>query len=161
MKIHRSYLLVTTAAAAFVAALAGCGDNLTLPFDGAPGAIVRVVFDGSPADTLDVAVTDAATISAARSFVVNGTGPKLVTGRIAKGIGYDPRFPFHFIPDSVKLADVATEVCDGAPMHTAADVAAFFQLSTGNANAVSAQWCPWNSRPIAVSGDILIGNAKQ
>jgi len=154
-RTHKLIAAVVTAAA-----LVGCGDNLTLPFDGAPGAIVRVVFDGNPADTLDIAVTDAATITAARTFVLNGTGPRLVTGRIAKGVGYDPRFPFHFIPDSVKLAEVATEVCDGAPMHTAAEVAAFFQLSTGDANAPSAQWCPWNSRPIAVSRDLLIGNAK-
>jgi hypothetical protein len=159
MKIKRVHTLIAAAGAAI--ALIGCGDNLTLPFDGVPGAIVRVVFDGNPADTLDIAVTDAATIAAARAFVLNGSGPRLVTGPIVKGVGYDPRFPFHFIPDSVKLADVAIEVCDGAPMHTTAEVEAFFQLSKGNANAPSAQWCPWNSRPIAVSGDLLIGNSNR
>ena len=105
--------------------------------------------------------SDAATIAAARQFVATGAGPRLVTGRIVKGSGYDPRYPFHFIPDSVKLADAATEVCDGAPMHTAAEVSEFFLLSTGDVNVASAQWCPWSSRPIAVSGDLLIGNAKQ
>ena len=153
-------LLLAAAVTAAATLVASCGDNLTLPFDGTPGAIVRFVFDGHPADTMDVAITDAATIATARRFVLNGSGARLVTGRIVKGTGYDPHYPFHFIPDSVRLTEAATEVCDGAPMHTAADVSAFFQGATGDANAASAQWCPWSSRPIGVSGDLLIGNPK-
>ena len=146
-----------------VAAVGGlaCNTDLTLPFEGTPGAIVQLVFDGHPADTMFVAVTNATTIAAARQYLTSGNGPTLMTGRIVKGVGFDPRYPYHFIPDSVSLTDVATEVCDAAPMHTAAEVSAFFQLSTGNADAPSAQWCPWSSRPVGVSSDVIIGNAKQ
>jgi hypothetical protein len=158
MRIKRLSILTL---AAIALGVVGCKSDLTLPFEGTPGAIVSLVFDGHPADTMYVAITNASTIAAARQYVVSGNGPALMTGRIVKGIGYDPRYPFHFIPDSIALVEVAAEVCDAAPMHTAAEVSAFFQLSTGSANAQSAQWCPWSSRPIGVSGDIIVGNARQ
>ena len=67
------------------------------------------------------------------------------------GAGYDSRYPFHFIPESVRLVDAAMEICDGEPMRTDAAVTQFFIYSTGSANSASAPWCPWESRPISVT----------
>ena len=53
-------------------------------------------------------------------------------------------------PDSVRLAEMAMEVCDGAPMRTAASVNEFFEL-TGRATAQSTTYCPWSAYPVDVS----------
>lgn len=111
---------------------------------------MTVVFPSRPADTLRVLVTDSATIDAAQSFIQHQSGPSLVSGRIVKGAGTDSRYPFHFVPETVRLVDVAIELCDGALMRTPAEVSQFFEGSTGNANAADAQWCPWGSRPVAL-----------
>jgi hypothetical protein len=54
------------------------------------------------------------------------------------------------MPASVRLVDACIEICDGEPMRMPAAVDEFFGLSTGDRNAQSAQWCPRESRPIAV-----------
>ena len=97
-----------------------------------------------------VYVSDTATISAAERYVANHDGPRLVIGTIVRGAGVDQRFPFQFKSESVRLVDAAIEICDGAPMRTAADVDTFIELSTGNRQSASATWCPWSSYPIKV-----------
>jgi hypothetical protein len=126
--------------------LAACGSAGTDPED---GAVVTFAFQGRP-DTLLVLITDPATITAAEARVRSGSGPNIPIGPIVRGAGIDSRYPFHFIPDSVRLAEAAIELCDGAPMKTPAEVDAFFLGSTGNPNATQAIWCPWNAYPIAV-----------
>lgn len=74
----------------------------------------------------------------------------MIAGRIERGIGVDSGYPFHFVPETVRIVDLAIEVCDGAPMRTTAAVDSFFVWSTGNVNTESAQYCPWSSYPIAV-----------
>jgi hypothetical protein len=156
LKLRFPILLI--AAATLVA---GCDNLNAAPFDGTPGVIMLVVFDSSPTDTMNIALTDPVTIAAARQYVSNGTGPKIVVGPIVRGIGVDPFYPFHFIPDSVRFADSATATCDGAPMHTLADVDSLFQHSAGDVNAASAAWCPSSSRPVGVSQDLIIGNSSR
>jgi hypothetical protein len=130
-------------------ALGACSSSVDEPV-GANAAVITVAFDGIPADTLNVVATDAATIAAAEAYVHSHSGPHMISGRIVKGPGADTDYPFHFIAETVRLVDVAIEVCDGAPMRTAAAVDSFFLLSTGNASAEEAQYCPWSSYPIAV-----------
>jgi hypothetical protein len=129
-------------------ALGACSSSVGEP-DGANAAIVTVAFEGL-ADTLDIVVTDAATIAAAEAYVHAHSGSRMIAGRIERGAGVDSRYPFHFVPETVRIVDVAIEVCDGAPMRTAAAVDSFFVWSTGNVNAASTQYCPWSSYPIAV-----------
>jgi hypothetical protein len=112
--------------------------------------VVTVVFIGKPADTLKVLVTDHATIESAETFVRTGAGAHMITGTIVRGSGADARYPFHFVPESVRLADVGMEICDGEPMRTTNDVDLFFGWSTGSATSDHATWCPWASKPIAV-----------
>jgi hypothetical protein len=160
MKSLRGYA-IAFCVAVFATSAASCVDSLNPPFEGTPGVVMLVVFDGFPADTMGVPLTDPQTIASVEQFIVDGQGSHLVIGPIAKGVGYDGRYPFHFIPDSVRVTDAATEACDGAPMHTAAAVDTFFRVETGNTNAASATWCPWSSRPIGVSGQVQIGNSSR
>ena len=118
--------------------------------------MVTFAFAGRPADTMVVIVNDTATVAAARRRIATGSGPQMIVGRIVRGSLLDTRYPFHFDPDSVRLADTAMELCDGAPMHTSAEVDSFFLGETGNAQAQSATWCPWSSYPIKVQ-TLLIG----
>jgi hypothetical protein len=135
--------------AALVAACSSAETSEPVPVD-ANAAVITVVFPSHRADTLDVIVTDPATIAAAESFVRTHTGPKLVSGRIVRGAGMDSRYPFHFIPESVKLVDAAMEICDGEPMRSTQALDLFFEWSTGDRSSASAPWCPWESQPIAV-----------
>lgn len=113
-------------------------------------AFITVAFTGIPADTIQVEVSDVATIVAAEKFVSTGSGPHLMIGTIVRG-GLDPKYPFRFLPESVRLTDTAIEICDGAPMHTPAEVDDFIQGSTGSRQSPSATWCPWSSHPIKVT----------
>jgi hypothetical protein len=142
----KRFLLALTA----LAASACSSDSVSDPIGDSRAAILTVVFESRPADTLLVLVSDSATIAKAESYVATRTGPRLISGRIVKGSGWDTRYPFHFQPESVQLVDLGIEVCDGAPMRTMQEVNSYFEWSTGNANSTSAQWCPWSSYPIAV-----------
>jgi hypothetical protein len=64
----------------------------------------------------------------------------------------DPRYPFHYIAEEVRLAELATEVCDGRLMRTSAEVDAFIAGASGNPAATSATWCPWAAYPVKVEG---------
>jgi hypothetical protein len=114
-------------------------------------ALVTFAFAGIPADTIRVIVTDPATIEAAGRYLSTGAGPKMLMGTIVRGaVDLNARYPFHFLPESVRLVDNAIELCDGAPMHTAAAVDDFIQGATGNRQSPSSTWCPWSSYPIKI-----------
>lgn len=114
-----------------------------------PCAIVTFVWDSRP-DTMRVLVTHGPTIAAAQERVATGVGPTIPAGPIVRGTGSDPALPFHYVPDSLRLADVAMEICDGRLMRTVAQLNEYFQGITGHADATRALFCPWGARPIAV-----------
>jgi hypothetical protein len=145
----RFFSPVAAAGVLVLTALAACNEDSVV---GLPdGAVeVRLAFDGYPQDTMRIAISDTAAIRLARQFVTTGQGPKLPIGRIVRGAGIDPRYPFHFEPASVQFADFAIEVCDGAPMRTDSAVVEFMKGSTGEDNPTSATWCPWGAYPVAV-----------
>lgn len=125
-------------------ALSACG-QATPPN---AGAIITFAFEGDPADTLRAFVTRPEAISTAEQ-VLSGTLPRMMPiGPIRRGPGLDPRYPFHFIPDSLRLTSVAIELCDALPMRTSAEVDAFIKGATGSDAASSATWCPWSGYPI-------------
>jgi hypothetical protein len=141
--------------AALAALVAGCADP-TPPLPApttceslAPCAIVTFVWDSRP-DTMHVMVTHAPTIAAAHAYVLNGSGPAIPSGPIVRGPGSDPRLPFHYLPDAVRLVDVAIELCDGQLMKTEAQLDDYFLGVTGNPNATRALFCPWGARPVQV-----------
>lgn len=145
-RVHRSGRSFTPLGAALLAGALACNTSPSLP-DG--GAVVTFAFEAS-SDMLDVLVLDEPTIEAALQRVATGVGPRMPVGPIRRGAGIDPDYPFHFVPEDLRLADLATEVCDGRPMQTEAEVDDFIELSTGDRNAASATWCPWGARPVAV-----------
>lgn len=113
------------------------------------GAIITFGFEGRP-ETLRVQVTNPATIGQAEHWIATQTGPGFPIGTIVRGAGVDSRYPFHYVPESVTLTEAAIELCDGAPMTTPEAVDDFIEGATGDRNAPSATWCPWNAFPLSV-----------
>lgn len=112
--------------------------------------MIVFAFEGDPADTLRVLVRHPPTVDVARAYLRGENHANIPIGPIRRGAGVDPRYPFHFIPDSVRLAEFAIELCDAAPMRTPEAVDEFIIGSTGDSTATSATWCPWSATPIAV-----------
>lgn len=141
--------MLRSRASAFLllAALAGCGSS-TDP-TGASRVVV-FVFDDSPADTMRVRISHAPTIAAAERAIAGLGDAHIPSGPIVRGAGEDPRYPFHFVAGEVRLVEAATELCDGLPMRTAAEVDAYFLGATGSASSARAPWCPWSARPLRV-----------
>jgi hypothetical protein len=126
------------------------------PVFGPPTAIIVVGFTAFRADTVLVRVTDPATIAAAQLYVQTHTGPHIIVGPIVRGANpYDPRYPFQFLPDAVRLTNLASSACDGPVMHSAQAVDDFIRAETGSATSPSAVWCAASSYPIRVL--VLLG----
>lgn len=117
--------------------------------DTGAGNIVVFAFDGR-SEQMRVQIDHAPTLEAARDYIAGRSAAHIPIGPIVRGAGVDPRYPFHFIPTEVRLAELTIELCDGAPMHTPAEVDAFIAGATGNPEAESATWCPWGARPVAI-----------
>lgn len=147
--LGRSISPVAVAGVLALATIVACDDDTIV---GLPEGAVEVVlaFDGYPQDTMRIAITDTTAIRMAREFVNTKQGPRMPVGRIVRGRGLDPRYPYHYDPASVHFADFATEVCDGAPMRTDSAVVEFMRGATGLQNPTSATWCPWGAYPIQV-----------
>jgi hypothetical protein len=139
---------------AITGAVVACAENGVAPDeqrdDPGAGAIVSFAFRSNPQDTMLVEVRDTTTVRLARAYVTTGRGPHIPSGYIVRGAGVDPRYPFHFVPASVRLAEVTIELCDGAPMRTPQAVDAYMRGATGQAAPDSARWCPWSAYPVAV-----------
>lgn len=133
-------------------AFAACGGEGEEPLGPAPEeAVISFAFQARPQDTLLVLVRNQETIAAAQQYIRDRRGAHIPIGPIRRGAGpADPRYPFHFVPDSVRLAEITIELCDGALMRTTAEVDAFFEGATGAANAASAPYCPWSAYPVRV-----------
>ncbi len=124
---------------------AGC-DAGTL---NAAEATVTFAWASTP-DTMHVLVRGTPTIRAACAYLAGASRANIPAGQIVRGPGpSDPRLPFHYIPESVQLAEVTIELCDSALLTTAAMVDEYF-AGTGNAGNESAPYCPWGARPVGV-----------
>ena len=147
--LRRSISPVAVAGVLALATLVACDEDTIV---GLPEGAVEVVlaFDSYPQDTMRIAITDTTAIRLAREFVNTKQGPRMPVGRIVRGPGIDPRYPYHYDPASVHFADFATEVCDGAPMRTDSAVVEFMRGATGLQNPTSATWCPWGAYPVEV-----------
>jgi hypothetical protein len=149
MKAERFVSVALATGVLALTTLLACNSDDAL---GLPHGAVEVVlaFDGFPQDTMRIAITDTSAIRLAREYVSTRQGPRLPIGRIVRGSGIDRRYPYRYKPESVRFADFAMELCDGAPMRTDSAVVEFMRGATGEANPASATWCPWAAYPIAV-----------
>ncbi|HUH13752.1 MAG TPA: hypothetical protein VMK65_11605 [Longimicrobiales bacterium] len=145
---RRARTLALVAALAAAAGLAACGD--AEPSEPEEGTVVVFAFTGWPEDTMRVLVRTETTVTAARDFIAGRSHANIPIGPIVRGSGVDARWPYHYVPEEVQLAEVAIELCDGAPMRTPAAVDEFFLGSTGDPAATRATWCPWGAYPVAV-----------
>lgn len=144
----RGRTLALTAALLLGAMLPACGDDD--PASPEEGTVVVFAFASWPEDTMRVLIRNAATVTAARDYIEGRSDANIPIGPIVRGSGIDARWPYHFVPEEVELAELAMELCDGAPMRTAAAVDSFFLGATGNPAATQATWCPWGGYPVAV-----------
>ncbi|MEU6508717.1 calmodulin-binding protein [Streptomyces sp. NPDC046942] len=90
-----------------------------------------------------IELTDPAKIEHARELV-NGetTDRPHVVGRIVKRTApYNPRWSYHYNPDTVDFFDVAIEVCDSTIPYTEDHLD-----EAGGAFLPGLVWCPWTSR---------------
>lgn len=102
-------------------------------------------------ETMRILVDNAATVDRAREYLRDPSPPVFPGGKIIRGQGVDPRFPFHYVPETVQLIEGAVEVCDGRPMHTPHEVNVFVGGVTGDTLSTEATWCPGNARVSAVA----------
>jgi hypothetical protein len=120
-----------------------CADDISAP------AVMTIAWNSRP-DTMAVLVNDEATVQAACEYLATRSGAPFPSGPIVKGAGIDPDVPFHWIADSVRLAEAAIELCDGSMMKTAQEVDEYFLGATGSADSPTAPFCPWGARPVRV-----------
>jgi hypothetical protein len=90
-------------------------------------------------------LTDPAKIQHARDLVNGTTSDKPhVIGRIVKRpAAYNPRWSFHYNPDTIDFFDVAIEVCDATIPYVEDHLD-----EAGGAFLPGLVWCPWSSRLI-------------
>lgn len=94
-----------------------------------------------------VLVRGASTIQAACDFLAGKATASIPAGLIVRGSApSDPALPFHYLPESVQLADATIELCDFRLLKTEAEVDAYFVA----VNSDPAPYCPWNAYPVAV-----------
>lgn len=92
--------------------------------------------------------TDPKTIAQLRDIVLDADGktrhPR-ITGQIVKGReGYNTEWPFHLIPETVRLTDgMETEVCDATPFEIEDNL-----HEVGGSFLPGNRWCPWSMRMV-------------
>lgn len=121
----------------------------------AKAAVLTFTFDTSPLprsqwETMRVFVTNPATVLRAWQYLRNPSVPVFPLGKIVRGPGVDPRYPFHYLPETVVLTEGAAVGCDWPLMHTPHDVNSFMRAVAGDSLAPEATWCPGYARVSAI-----------
>lgn len=112
------------------------------PAKAADGAAYFVMTDITR-EQFTIKLTDPAQIEHARELVSGETADRPhVIGRIVpRTAPYNPRWSYHFNPDTVQFFDVAIEVCDSTIPYTEDHLD-----EAGGAFLPGFVWCPWTSR---------------
>jgi hypothetical protein len=88
-----------------------------------------------------VGISDPATIAQARKLIHEGQS-RIVTGIIATNQApYNVPWGFHYLPNTVRLADMTTEVCDATATYVQAHL-----KDVGKDFLPDNRWCPWHTR---------------
>jgi hypothetical protein len=91
-------------------------------------------------DTFIMLVTDPVTIQLARDNF-EGKNTRFPIGKIAAGNGgFNGSWGWHFVPENVRMTEVAIEVCDGTPSYVNAHVNDY--LAVG--------YCPWAAKVVKI-----------
>ncbi len=115
-----------------VLAVGACTDSAA-PDD---GALFRVDVSG---ESFTVSILDEAVISEAERRIQEEDGVGIVIGTLVRGDGgFNTPWSWHLLPNTVQVADMSIEVCDGRPSMVEADVD--YWVDTVK------QFCPWGGR---------------
>ncbi|MGW7416773.1 BP74-related protein [Streptomyces sp. NPDC054863] len=88
-----------------------------------------------------IKITDPETIQKARDIVESGD-PQIVIGRIIKRqASYNPRWSFHYNPETIQFAPQAIEVCDATIPYVEDHLD-----EAGGPFLPGLYWCPWTGR---------------
>jgi len=88
-----------------------------------------------------IKLTDPEKIREAREIIDSGER-KIVIGRIeTRRAAYNPRWNFHYQPDTVGFTDAAIEVCDATIPYVEEHLD-----EVGGAFLPGRVWCPWSGR---------------
>jgi len=96
-------------------------------------------------DTFRVWVTNPGTITQLRALKAGTGTASIPNGRLLRGPGkarYNAPWKWHLDPTDIQMADVTTEVCDGAPSYVNEHVAEMI--------ATAKRYCPWGARLIGL-----------
>ncbi|MFC4529181.1 calmodulin-binding protein [Sphaerisporangium dianthi] len=115
-----------------------------------PGAGAYFEITDVTGERFVVKLTDPAKIQHARDLVSGTTTsePHLIGRLIPRPVPYNPRWGYHYNPDTVGFFDMAIEVCDATIPYVEEHLD-----EAGGAFLPGYIWCPWSSRVIReVSG---------
>ncbi|WNV86449.1 hypothetical protein [Umezawaea sp. Da 62-37] len=89
-----------------------------------------------------VKITKQEEIDNARAMLADETGRRYIVGRIVKRPApYNPRWSFHYNPDSVAFSDGVIEVCDAGTEYVEDHLD-----EAGGAFLPGLIWCPWSAK---------------
>lgn len=133
--------IVTVAAAAALTMTAAQTAQATPEAGSAEYAAAYFEFTDSTRNKAVFKLTDPAKIAEARELLRTGS-TKHLNGVITKQrASYNPRWSYHYVPDSVQFADFSTEVCDASIPYVEEHLD-----EAGGHFLPDLRWCPWSSK---------------
>ena len=132
--------IAVLALAAALAGVAACGgSSATEPSD--REAVFLVRSSAASGETFHILLRDPRLITEAAALVGRGNR-KIVNGELRRGNGgFNQPWSWHLAPETVQLADVTIELCDGRPSDVEGDIAYWVD--------VVGRYCPWGSEIVA------------
>lgn len=125
-------------AVGFAAAAAACSDGV-----GVTGGGTFVVAVGQ--EQFRVRIDNALLAAKARRMMRNQEDQQIVSGELARGNGgFNAGYNWHMKPNSIELADMTIELCDGRP----SDIDKDLDYWVDNVK----RYCPWGGRFVSEDG---------
>lgn len=135
--------VLIVAAGLLVAALGACGDSLPTPPEELDGGVLATFEVRS--ERFHVWTRDPETIQQLEALEEGDSGANIPNGELRRGPGpgeFNAPWSWHMDPESVEMAEVTTEVCDGTPSFVESEVD-YFVDEVG-------RYCPWSAELVGL-----------